>query len=666
MLLEIDGTVRLWNEAAERIFGWSADEVLGRPLPAVPPERREEFRANLARLARGERLYGAETLRLSKHRGSIDVALWAAPVSGPDGQVQCLSLVADISDRKEAERERERHLAAQRGDRDYLARLQRVTAALAEAATLHQVAEVVVREGCAALGAEHGLLAVPDAPGTLRLLAWRGAYAGIAGEADTLALDSGFAICAAFRGERVLIEDEAAFAARFPAAAPTLDPLGTRAAACVPVRSGDEVRAALGFRFATARTFDERDHQLLTDLASLTALALVRADLYESERAARRVAEEALTTAREAEKRKDEFLAMLGHELRNPLAPILLALQVIQLQGEDAYRREHVIIERQVRHLERLVDDLLDVSRITRGKVELKRERIELADVVAKAIELTSPLLEQKSHRLDLDVPRAGLVVEGDYVRLTQVVANLLTNAAKYTPDRGRITLVARAAHREITLVVRDTGVGIAPDLLPHVFDMFVQAPQTLARSQGGLGLGLTIVSRIVALHGGRVAASSEGVGRGSEFVVRLPAADPASAASLHATLPGLTPLPVRAPRRILVVEDNPDAAALVAGALAALGHEVSVAYDGPAALELARTFRPQVVCLDLGLPLLDGYETARRLRADVLPGVPLRLVAITGYGQEHDRARARAAGIDRHLVKPVDLDVLVEAIDGE
>ena len=382
---------------------------------------------------------------------------------------------------------------------------------------------------------------------------------------------------------------------------------------------------------------------------------------------ARQQLEDLRRAAEGANRAKDEFLAMLGHELRNPLSPIVTALQLMKLRGDGA-DRERTVIERQVAHLTRLVDDLLDVSRIARGKVELKVETVEIAEVVVKAIEMASPLLEQRAHALELDVPRRGLPVRGDATRLAQVVSNLLTNAAKYTPAGGRIAVLAVRDGESVELRVRDNGIGISPDVLAHVFDLFVQERQGLDRAHGGLGLGLTIVRNLVQLHGGTVSASSAGMGKGSEFVVRLPVA--ARARVLTPDTDGQVMAgPVTSKgRRVLVVDDNDDSAAMLAEALRLRGHDVQVAHDGPAALNVSTGFQPQVAFLDIGLPVMDGYELAARLRQQ--PGLGgLRLLALTGYGQESDSERSRAAGFDEHLVKPLDLgliDRLLSVPDGE
>ncbi len=371
--------------------------------------------------------------------------------------------------------------------------------------------------------------------------------------------------------------------------------------------------------------------------------------------------------AESANRAKDEFLAILGHELRNPLAPILTALQIMRLRGGDADENARTIIDRQLKHLVRLVDDLLDVSRVTRGKIELEREPIEVAEVLAKAIEMTSPLLEQRTHQLTVDVPRRGLVVSGDATRLAQVFANLLTNAAKYTEPGGHIDVRAAvdAGGGEIVVTVRDSGVGISPEMLPRVFDLFVQERQELDRSQGGLGLGLAIVHSLVRLHGGSVGVRSDGRGRGSEFSVRLPRTELRVA---ERTSRAAAAAPVERPdhgqgRRVLVVDDNRDAADLLSESLGLLGFEVCVAYDGPSALEAADHFRPELALLDIGLPVMDGYEVARRLR-DRAELRDLRLVALTGYGQESDRRRSRDAGFHAHLVKPLDLNALAALLE--
>ena len=365
--------------------------------------------------------------------------------------------------------------------------------------------------------------------------------------------------------------------------------------------------------------------------------------------------------AESANRAKDEFLAMLGHELRNPLSPILTALQLMKLRGEAGSERERTVIERQINHLTRLVDDLLDVARIARGKVELKTETVEIAEIVMKAIEMASPLLEQRTHTLTVDVAKSGLRVEGDTTRLSQVISNLLTNAAKYTPPGGEISIRAKPENDEVVLSVRDTGIGITPEMLPRIFDLFVQERQALDRSQGGLGIGLAIVRSLIERHGGTVSARSEGPGQGSEFIVRLPAIVRTHDIATLTPTPGqmlkATPPPGSA-ARILIVDDNEDGAELLAEALLQKGYDTRVAHDAPTALRVAAEFFPEIAFLDIGLPVMDGYELASHLRE--IPGLAgLRLIAVTGYGQASDRQRTGKAGFQHHFVKPVDIDAI-------
>jgi signal transduction histidine kinase/ActR/RegA family two-component response regulator len=367
---------------------------------------------------------------------------------------------------------------------------------------------------------------------------------------------------------------------------------------------------------------------------------------------ARAATERATREAEAANRAKDEFLAMLGHELRNPLAPILTALELMHHGDPEGDARARVVIDRQVGHLIRLVDDLLDVSRLARGQVDLKKQVVEMATVLAEAIALASPLLGQLEQRLTVDVARQGLAVDGDVKRLAQVVSNLLTNAAKYSPRGSSIRIRAAREGAEVVLSVSDDGVGIAADMLPRVFDTFAQEHQPIDRGQGGLGLGLAIVRNLVAAHGGTVDVRSAGKGCGSVFTVRLPAVgweepapEPESTTPAAVAVGGL---------RILVVDDNEDAAAMLGLSLRRMGHATRVVHDGLSALEAAAQLLPDVALLDIGLPVMDGYELARRLR-DV-PGLSrLHLVAVTGYGQDRDRSLAREAGFDVHLVKPVD-----------
>jgi len=359
-----------------------------------------------------------------------------------------------------------------------------------------------------------------------------------------------------------------------------------------------------------------------------------------------------------ADRRKDEFLATLAHELRNPLAPLRNSVHLLQMsKSPEVAGKVHAMMQRQIDHLVRLVDDLLEMSRITSGKIELQRAPVALGSVLQTAVEASRPLLEAAGHDLALDLRIDDVRIDADAVRMAQVFSNLLNNAAKYTEPGGRIRLSARQEDGEAVISVQDNGVGIAPELLPRVFELFVQAEGAGARAQGGLGIGLSLVQSLLALHGGSVEAKSEGLGRGSEFVVRLPVA----AAPVDGAAPA--PQPAAPSRhlplvRVLVCDDNRDAADSLASLLEFLGARATVVYDGPAALAAARAERPRLVLLDIGMPAMDGYAVARELRA--LPeGRALTLVALTGWGQQRDRERTRAAGFDRHLVKPVELQAL-------
>ena len=370
--------------------------------------------------------------------------------------------------------------------------------------------------------------------------------------------------------------------------------------------------------------------------------------------------QQAKEAAEEANRAKDQFLAMLGHELRNPLAPIVTALELAKSHDED-HSGEIAVMERQVQHLVRLVEDILDIARFTRGKVTIVRERIELSAVVRRALEMSMPLIGEKHHQLQVDVPEEGLAVNGDPVRLAQIVSNLVSNAAKYTNPNGRISIHAGREEGTIVFRVKDNGIGLSPDALKSIFDEFVQESEALKSARGGLGLGLAIVKKLVQLHGGTVEAHSEGRGRGSEFVVRLP---PATGTPAEAQ-PALRTEPVAAaqPRRILIVDDNEDAAALLEQTLRRMGYVVAVAYDGAAALDTAADFQPEVALIDLNLPKISGYDLPPLLRS--VPGLAnLRLVAATGHGEESVRDRTREAQFDAHLVKPIGIRTLARTLD--
>jgi PAS domain S-box-containing protein len=358
----------------------------------------------------------------------------------------------------------------------------------------------------------------------------------------------------------------------------------------------------------------------------------------------------------ETDRKKDEFLAMLAHELRNPLAAISNAVQLTGQFGDpEQYEWSAKVINRQIKHLARLIDDLLDVSRITRGKIQLRTEAVDLSTVIENAVESVHPLIDERRQTLTVSVPSGTLWLDADPTRLEQILMNLLNNAAKYTGSGGFISLSATCEGEKVVMRVRDTGIGIAPEKLPQMFELFAQGDRSLARQEGGLGIGLTLARSLAEMHGGSLSAASEGPGKGSEFTLRLPAAGRPGAA-----LGRERPLgPCGIGSRVMVVDDNVELALGLARLLKLLGHDVRIAHDGPTALDSARSFKPEIVLLDIGLPGLDGYQVAMQLRQEGY-GRSVRLIAITGYGHEEDRTRSREAGFDHHLVKPIEFRSLV------
>lgn len=370
----------------------------------------------------------------------------------------------------------------------------------------------------------------------------------------------------------------------------------------------------------------------------------------------------------EVDRRKNEFLAVLGHEMRNPLAPLAHAARLLELRRESDPQVDQIcdIVNRQVQQLSRLADDLLDISRIAQGKTELRMELTPISQIVARAVQTSAPHIKARHQQLDVRVPEEPLVLRADPARATQILVNLLNNAAKYTPPNGHITLTVAAEPDSAVIRICDDGIGISKDMLPHVFELFTQGEWAPGSSNDGMGIGLALVRRLVELHGGTISVFSPGLGRGSEFLIRLPVARPAALDEQPEGFDqgdGKTRAePALRPRRILVVDDNLDSAQLLCMLLTRAGHETRSAHDGPATLAVVPEFKPDIVLLDIGLPMMDGYEVTRRLRAHYRPG-ELFVVALTGYGQEDDKRQSRDAGCNAHLVKPVDLGVLERLI---
>jgi PAS domain S-box-containing protein len=649
--VDAQGCVVLLNPIAEALTGWPSDEAASRPIGEVFRTFREDDREPvadaLAEALRGGR-GGARAEELGPRpthtallvgRDGVErmIEHSAAEIRGTAGdRVGAVLVFRDVSDRRRAEQRqayftRSSAILASSMDYDYTLK---VVADLA----VPTLADWCAVDLCAGDDLRRVAVAQVD-PSRVQLPS--GDQSPIRRVART--------------GESLLTEvvEPSMLAADEEGA-----DLTVASFMAVPMRRGDQVFGVLTFATAeSGRRYGREDLRVAEALAERAAVAVDKAEQFTEQVRARNQLEQARADAERANRMKDEFLAILGHELRNPLAPIFTALQLMKLQDSGALARERTVIERQARHLLRLVDDLLDVSRITRGTVRLAREPVNLADVVHRALQTVQPAIEERRLRVTVAVPRA--VVEGDEVRLSQVVTNLLSNAAKYTDPGGLVELRAERRGDRVSLSIRDNGVGIAPEMLPRVFDLFTQEEQSLERAQGGLGLGLAIAHRLVEQHGGTLTAHSEGPGEGSCFLLTLPALDQAAPVEVD-TGPIM---PAGASRRILVVDDNDDARAMLVLALGAVGHEIFDAADGPQAIEVAAREEPDVALLDIGLPVMDGYELARRLREMPALG-DMKLVALTGYGQDSDRARSAEVGFDAHLVKPVSLDTLQEVIE--
>jgi signal transduction histidine kinase/ActR/RegA family two-component response regulator len=396
----------------------------------------------------------------------------------------------------------------------------------------------------------------------------------------------------------------------------------------------------------------------------LRAKVAVFADLYRKNRRLERMneelerrVEERTAALRASDRRKDEFLALLAHELRNPLAPMLSSTYLLRSSPSPIDgRRALDVLDRQLGHMVRLVDDLLDVSRITTGKLELRSEPVKLVEALEHAVERVEPEIQNKDQELAVEVTGDGLVVDGDAMRLTQIFSNLLHNASKFTEHGGKIALRARRSGSDVEVAVSDTGVGIAPDMLEKIYELFLQGDRSLERRHGGLGIGLTIVKRLVELHQGSVVARSDGSGAGSTFTVTLPLA---ATTAEHAVAEEVAAPTAAEPQRILVADDNPDSVESLSALLEQSGHEVRTACDGASAVAAAEAFRPEVVLLDVGMPNMNGYEACRRIREHEW-GRNMLVIALTGWGQREDRARSQAAGFDQHFVKPVDPKILL------
>lgn len=759
---DVNGIVTSWNRAAERMFGYSADEMIGLPIAVLaPPDRADEMPAILDRIRQGERIKHFDTVRRAKDGRLVPISLTISPIKDEDGNIIGASKIArDISERKSTEaalRDERARLHATLigiGDAVIVADAQgnvTLTNPVAQSLTgwseeqaegrpLHEVFRIVneatreavespvdkvLREKTIIGLANHTTLIAKDgtelpiddsgapiydadgniaavvlvfrdisdrrqAEERLRLL-WEAASVLLtSNEPDTmlcelfarigphLGLDIYFNYLVSDAGDSLElvscagVSDEiAAKIARLefgkaicgtvalqrqPIVAIHIqqsdDPntqlvksLGMQAYACMPLQVGDDLFGTLSFASRGRDEFDEKELSFMRTICQYVAVAYARLRLVQR--------------LREADRRKDQFLATLSHELRNPLAPIQTGLELMKMARQDAtaIAEAQATVERQVKQMVRLVDDLLDVSRIASAKIVLQKEHVDMADIARNAVDAIRPLIDEQQQQLTVSIPKEPIYLNVDPIRVAQAVANLLSNASKYSDKAARISLTAEQRDGEVIIGVRDDGIGIDAEQLPRVYEMFFQSKPSLERSQGGLGIGLSLVKGLVELHGGSIEAMSAGAGRGSEFRIRLPVDGPVVFRSEEPTkdqdesrnIPRL---------RILVVDDNRDAANVLAKTLQLMGHDTHTTYDGVEGVHAAASLRPDVILLDIGLPKMNGYEAARHIRAQRW-GKQMRLIAISGWGREEDKRRAIEAGFNHHLTKPINIDRL-------
>jgi len=633
---DLSGRITSWNQGAERLYGYTSGEVLGKSVSVLfPPGRSEELAEFLERLKRGVRIETYETVRIRKDGQPISVSIGVFPVRNEVGTLIGGSAIA--RDLREAKKQEER-----------LQLLSETAAGMLRAENPDAMLRDLFAKIRGPLRLDTYFNFMVNEPGdALRLES----YAGITPEAaegvGRLQFDQ--EICGQVALERRPIVRTHIQDAQ-DSRALLVKSFGIRVYACNPLLAGDKLLGTLSFASRTRDTFDPAELEFLKTVSNYVAVAYERIRW--------------VGQLREADRRKDEFLATLAHELRNPLAPIRNAIQILKAKGppepELVWGRE--VIDRQVQHMTRLLEDLLDVSRISHNKLELRREKVELAELIRHAVETSRPAIEAGGHDLTLELSREPVFINVDPVRVAQVFSNLLSNAAKYTRSGGHIRVIEERKGSDVVVTVEDDGVGISRDMLPFVFEMFSQAQRMLENSQGGLGIGLSLVRSILELHGGSIEARSDGPGTGSRFIVRLPLVVEPMLAPERSSIPESKRTETLA-RRILVVDDLKDSADTLALLFRAMGHHVETAYDGEAAARVAHAFRPEIVLLDIGMPKMNGYEVCRNLRATNW-GASVYLVALTGWGQNDDRARTEEAGFDAHLVKPADPETLIRLVD--
>jgi PAS domain S-box-containing protein len=636
------GTIASWNRSAERIFGYSSEEMIGDNISRLMPEPyRSDHDSHLATYGQTgiAKVVGVNREMIAQRKDGtvfpIDLAVSEYVLQG---KRLFTGIIRDITERKRAD-ERTKFqvnatalLASLSDSSSHLSRIAKLPVPL--------FADWCVVDLCSFDGRVVKSAAAHSDPEQKTILRRLKKRLPQRFGSKTLVGD------VIRRGKARLIVDAVnpfEYAEpKTPEDRDLLCGLDSQSIICVPLTTHRVTFGAITCVLSgTTRKYNEADLAAAEDFAQRASIALENVRLYEE--------------AKEADRRKDEFLATLAHELRNPLAPVRNALEIVRTPGVDTAVSEKAltVIDRQVDHMVRLVDDLLDLSRLMRGKIQLRKERLLLRDVITRSIETARPLIDAHSHKLEVSVPKGPVALFADPVRLEQIISNLLDNSAKYTEPGGLIKLCAHARGDEVVIKVRDTGIGIDPKLLPHLFDLFRQAESSLELSRGGLGIGLTLVRRLVDIHGGKVEARSDGPGTGAEFIVRLPllkeqAPVPAPEVILTTSERASGPQ-----HRILVVDDNVDAAEMLSTLLRLDGHRVWVVHDGLAALDAAQAYRPEVILLDIGLPELNGYEVAKSLRTRE-KSRKLTIIAMTGYGQERDCQRSLDAGCDAHLTKPV------------
>jgi len=645
-----DERYRFNNPAYQLWFGRPVAEVAGRHVREVLGEAVYAVIAPYIRTAlsgrpvtfESEMVYGDGKLRYVRATYVPDV--------GADGTVSgFVAHVTDISDLKRAEEEREQL-------RRHADELGRAARRLAESLDISEVAERIAQSILPLFQAQSSVVRLLQPDGSLACAAIAGKWLDNFKPGYLLPPGVGLVGRAVAEGRAlwtsdILEEPSVVLTADFRRG---LAGAGHHAVLAVPLQVKGEVIGAISTAHREIRTFSQGEIDLLQAFADQAALAMRNVQLFAREQTARAEAEA-------ASRAKDQFLALLAHELRNPLAPIVSAAALLRRPGAPpaVVEQSAGIVERQAKNLARLLDDLLDVSRITRGRIELRLQTLSIADAVTSALEATRPLVDERHQTVSVTLPPVPLNVQADPARLEQIIVNVLNNASRYTAPGGRISVIAAEEGSEAVLRIRDTGIGIAADVLPRIFDLFVQGDQSLAHTSGGLGIGLTLVHRLVALHRGRVSAHSEGLGRGSEFTIALPLSpQPAAGGTPVASLPERGPAAA-----VLLIEDNTDARQSLRSLLEHEGHRVEEAADGAGGLARAETTRPDIVLVDIGLPGMDGYEVARRIRSQ--RGAAPILVAITGYGQADDRRRSLEAGFDAHLTKPVSADHLTHVLAG-